>query len=293
MRVQIQPCFDRGGCREVPSSVFRSLALVAMRARRGARPAAAEASFGIEKFTATNCGRRDRRNLCGEAVATSPYSERRTGSRRNPTGRSRPNSGFTQAGGRVPFGVTDFKVNTNPKTAYPNAEPEGAPVNHVRVDVASGLATAPAAVPTCSTARIRQRRTLPGTGFYPAPTCAKATEIGSEKVTLWVAAEHRRRCRSKESFTISNSPKVSPRSTAPRSNCRLRSPPKCSKTNTSRTSKASAKHLESHTESRRGTAVLRAHSDQRQRRMGPGSQGHRRRRLPRLLRSRSQHRRFR
>ena len=88
---------------------------------------------------------------------------------KEPTRKEADEQGFTQAGGRVPFGVTDFKVNT--EGSYPNAEAGTATVvNHVRVDVATGLATSPAAVPTCSVAEFGDTEVAPGTGFYHAPT---------------------------------------------------------------------------------------------------------------------------
>ncbi len=149
-------------------------------------PAAAQAAFGIEGFTATNC-KAAASGCAGTEVPTPPPFEAPYWFPKEPTHKEAAEQGFTQAGGRVPNGVTDFKVNT--KGSYPNAEPEGAPVNHVRVDVASGLATAPAAVPTCAVAEFGDTEPLPGTGFYPAPTCATATEIGSEKVTVYVASE--------------------------------------------------------------------------------------------------------
>ncbi len=150
-------------------------------------PAAAQAAFGIEGFTATNC-KAAAKGCAGTEVPTSPPFEAPYWFPKEPTHKEAAEQGFTQAGGRVPNGVTDFKINTT--GSYPNAKPEGEPVDHVRVDVASGLATAPAAVPTCAMAEFGATEPLPGTGFYPAPTCAKATEIGSEKVTVYVKAEN-------------------------------------------------------------------------------------------------------
>ena len=91
--------------------------------------------------------------------------------------------GFVQAGGRIPYGVTDFELKT--EGAFPDLKPEGAPVNRVRVDVASGLATAPAAVPMCSAAEFGEKEALPGTGLYTASTCKAETEIGTEQVTVY------------------------------------------------------------------------------------------------------------
>ena len=65
--------------------------------------------------------------------------------------------GFTQAGGRVPFGITHFKVNTTGPVG--EQIPDGGPVTHIRTDVAPGLATNPQAVPECSKEEFGHRRT--------------------------------------------------------------------------------------------------------------------------------------
>ena len=69
---------------------------------------------------------------------------------------------------------------------FPNEAPT-AIVNHVRVDVAPGLATAPAAVPTCSEAEFGTNEPHPG--FYEEPKCNAATEIGTEQDTVWLGPE--------------------------------------------------------------------------------------------------------
>ncbi len=153
----------------------------------GVVPAAAQASFGVEGFTATNCVEEGCAGvpLDLKIPEFAPYWFPK-----EPTRQEAIEQGFVQAGGRVPFGVTDFKVNTEgvakPEEGVPNAKPQGDPVNHVRVDVASGLATSPAAVPTCSLKEFGEKEVAPGTGLYPAPTCDAETEIGKEFVTLYL-----------------------------------------------------------------------------------------------------------
>jgi hypothetical protein len=146
----------------------------------GAVPAAANAAFGVESFTATNC------KVEGCAGVESPSGFPESGpvwTPKEPTHGEAVTQGFVQAGGRVPFGVTDFKVNT--EGAYPNENPSGAPVTHVRVDVAAGLATAPVAVAPCEEFG-KELEPAPGahTGLFSAPACPES-EIGSEKVTLY------------------------------------------------------------------------------------------------------------
>ncbi len=144
-------------------------------------PAAAQAAFGIETFIATNC--KPAFEKCASTEAAGPLGTPYVFPK-EPNLTESEEQGFTQAAGHVPFGITDFIVNT--KGAFPNAAPEGAPVNHVRVDVAPGLATAPAAAPTCTLEEFGAEEALPGTGFYNAPTCSASTEIGKEKVTLYL-----------------------------------------------------------------------------------------------------------
>ena len=74
---------------------------------------AAYASFGIETFVAVNC----KVETCADHQV-GPFSEPKEP---NPT--EEKNEGFTQAGGRVPFGITDFKVNTTGRwvNRYPTA----------------------------------------------------------------------------------------------------------------------------------------------------------------------------
>ena len=152
-------------------------------------PSAAQAaSFGVERFIATNCKSEAEyagAKKCGSEESPGPLGTPYSIPKAKVTVAEAEKEGFTQAGGRVPYGITDFKVNT--EGAYPNAKPT-ATVDHVRVDVATGLATAPVAVPQCTTKEFGETEAVPGTGFYTKPACASDTEIGEEKVTLYVEA---------------------------------------------------------------------------------------------------------
>ncbi len=158
------------------------LVLVVFAVLLGALPAAAQASFGVEGFTATNC-KFGFEKCASTEVPSSPPFEAPYYFPKEPSVAEAKTQGFTQAGGRVPYGVTDFKVNT--VGTFPKAKPEGAPVSKVRVDVAAGLATSPAAVPTCSTSEFGTEA-LPKSGLFKAPECESSTEIGKEFATLYI-----------------------------------------------------------------------------------------------------------
>ncbi len=144
-------------------------------------PMAAQA-FGVETFFAGNCKVLHEHCASEESGAFlgTPYSFPKPPA----TTKEAEEEGFVQAGGRVPYGVTDFELKT--EGSFPDAKPVGgAAVNRVRVDVARGLATAPVAVPMCSAAEFGETEAVPDTGLYAAPTCKAETEIGTEQVTIY------------------------------------------------------------------------------------------------------------
>lgn len=158
--------------------VVGALALVALSA-----PAAqAATTFGVERFVATNC--KEAFEKCG-SEETAPIPFKYTRPKAEVTVAEAHEQGFTEAGGRVPNGVTDFEINTI--GTYPNAIPTGI-VNHVRVDVATGLATAPVAVPECTLAEFDENELAPGAGLYVAEP-SKCTQIGVEKITVYIGKE--------------------------------------------------------------------------------------------------------
>ncbi len=120
-------------------------------------PAAAQASFGVEKFFAANC----KTATCEPGNVTT--------------------EAFTQAGGHPPAGITDFTVNKE------GAAPSGGPVTHIRTDVAPGVSTNPQAVGECSAEQFGETEVAPGTGVFPAPTCPGSSEIGTNKVTVFTS----------------------------------------------------------------------------------------------------------
>ncbi|MEA2334740.1 MAG: hypothetical protein QOG40_1230, partial [Solirubrobacteraceae bacterium] len=141
------------------------------------------AAVGIEKFVATNC------KVEFPECAEEPGPATLFGPTKIPKEPSKAEAevqGYTQAGGHVPFGVTDFKLTTV-KTGVPLAATEAPTgiVKHIRTDVAPGLATSPAAVPQCSGAAFGETESLPGSGLFPASTCPENTLLGVNEVTVY------------------------------------------------------------------------------------------------------------
>jgi hypothetical protein len=141
----------------------------------------------IEKFVATNCEVEE----CGQENKLGPFNEPKA----EITPEEAKEEGFTQAGGRVPFGVTDFKIQTieegEPAVSpgkYPTEVPTSV-ITHLRTDVAPGLATNPFAVSQCSLAEFGVTETSPGSHLFPAPTCATAgpedTVLGTNFATVY------------------------------------------------------------------------------------------------------------
>jgi hypothetical protein len=171
-------------------------------------PAGASAAtpFGIREFVAVNC--KQAHEDCAEKTTTikweslglgpegktleETFGEQSFSQPEKPTTVTQAKTeGFMEAGGRVPFGITDFEVNT--EGSVPFAKPAGAPVTNIRTDVAAGLATSPAAVHQCSFASYDGEEHLPkavieATGFYEAPTkeCKEESEIGENRATVYV-----------------------------------------------------------------------------------------------------------
>jgi hypothetical protein len=143
-------------------------------------PAAAQAAFGIQKFVAINC--KTGFEACG-GEEISGYSFPKA-----PSKAEAEEQGYTQAGGHVPYGITDFEVNT--EGVFPNLVPSGlltqGPVSHIRTDVSTGLATNPTAVPQCTEAEFGATEAIPGTGFYEKAECKTTTRIGTNKVVVYV-----------------------------------------------------------------------------------------------------------
>jgi hypothetical protein len=157
---------------------------------------AAQAAVEIEKFVGTNC--KAAFEHCGEKTVGADIFGDPLQETVEPNLAESEEQGFRQAAGHAPFGVTDFMVKHAGDYTKGEAVPTGI-VTHVRVDVAAGLAAAPAAVPQCSSKEFGEKEAIPGTGFYAAPTCKKggpgpheigpeSTVIGEEKATVYVAA---------------------------------------------------------------------------------------------------------
>jgi hypothetical protein len=157
-------------------------ATVACTAMALAAPAAEAAGFGVERFVAANCIQSH--ESCGEEAGTTYPKE--------PTLAEAREAGYTQAAGHPPWGVTAFKVNTEGKP-FPNEVPAGigagGVVAHVRTDVAPGVSTNPVAVEECSIEEFVGKEFVPGSGFFEASKCATKTEIGEDKVVVWLGTE--------------------------------------------------------------------------------------------------------
>jgi hypothetical protein len=144
--------------------------------------AAAEVPL-VEKLVATNC----KVSTCGQVEVEPGFFEPKPVI----TKEEAVAEGFTQAGGRVPFGITDFKVLTLPEFEGKKAEYSKGTVvptlrvTHIRTDVAPGLATNPFAVERCSVAEFG-KELVPSSHLFTAPgaACAK-TEIGEQFATAY------------------------------------------------------------------------------------------------------------
>ena len=111
----------------------------------------ARAAFGVEesKFEA---------GTCFESTPTCVYS-------------SAPSLFYTQAGGHPPLGITTFEMNHRPSGL--GQEPEGN-LRNIRVDIPSGLASNPEALPRCPIAE------------FNANKCPPDTEVGTNELTVFV-----------------------------------------------------------------------------------------------------------
>jgi hypothetical protein len=139
----------------------------------------------VERLVASNCTVA----TCGQENVLGPFNDPKAAV----SVKEAEKEGFTQAGGRVPFGVTDFKVLTfsekNP-AEIPGKYPEAIPtslVTHLRTDVAAGLATNPFAVTQCSLEHFGNKEAVPGSGFYTAPNCPES-KIGTNEVTVYAGS---------------------------------------------------------------------------------------------------------
>src|SRR2546421_3922751 len=126
---------------------------------------AAQAGFGVESWFAATCNATHEN--CKKAAKPSEEVEKAH------------EEGYAQAGGHPPFGVTDFRVNTEG-----SGKPQGAPVTHIRVDVAPGLSTNPQAVPECKPEEFGTKEVAEG--LFAPPTCNPETVIGENKVEVYV-----------------------------------------------------------------------------------------------------------
>ncbi len=129
--------------------------------------------FGVEKFVAANCIE-GHENCVEEALG--PYSLPK-----EPSLAEAREGAYTQAAGHPAYGITAFKINTVGNV--PEAAPTGI-VTHVRTDVAPGVSTNPEAVGKCTMTEFEGVEVA--TGVFSPPACKPATEIGVNKVIVYV-----------------------------------------------------------------------------------------------------------
>ena len=148
-------------------------AVVCASAAVAAQGALAAEGFGVERFVAADCVQAHEK-CAEEAITTYPTEPSLS-------------EAYTQAAGHQPWGVTTFKVNT--EGSFPREAPSGiltvGPVTHVRTDVAPGVSTDPEAVAKCSFEEFG-KEALPGSGLFPEPKCSSESEIGENKVVVWL-----------------------------------------------------------------------------------------------------------
>jgi hypothetical protein len=145
---------------------FVALAVSALVVLSAAAPAVAAPEFGIEKFFAGNC--KVPFEECGEGAKEITKEEAEE-------------EGFTQAGGFVPYGVTDFTVKKKEIAAGVFAPVES--IKNLRVDVAPGVVTNPqaAGVEKCSMTSFKGIELVPG--VFSKSSCSQSTIIGKQEAT--------------------------------------------------------------------------------------------------------------
>jgi hypothetical protein len=133
-------------------------------------PVASAAGFGFSKFFAGNC--KVGFEECGKG-ANEGNKE------------SAEKEGYRQAGGFVPYGVTDFKVASSEIPAVDNGGLPGQfvpneSIKNLRVDVAPGVVTNPQAAPRCAVSDFTG--TEVEAGIFTEPKCPESSIIGKQEV---------------------------------------------------------------------------------------------------------------
>lgn len=173
------------------SSLSRVVVVVSLAVAALALPASAVAVEppAIEKFAAVNCrfgvSEGQYENCAHKVIPVElgvPFGKQFYSVTEEPTLEAAEKEGFTQAGGHVPYGITDFTLNHF--GSIPTAVPNGV-VAHIRTDVAPGLATSPAAVPKCPGGSFGSEL-VPGSHLFTAPTCSAETLIGNQQATVFL-----------------------------------------------------------------------------------------------------------
>jgi len=157
-------------------------------------PAAAQAAEapGVEAFVAVNC----KVETCAQTETDinlgPPFGEQKYVEPSSPTEKESLEEGYLQAGGHVPYGITDFSIKSTGSLPFKKPDSE---VKHIRTDVAPGLATNPFAVPQCSAKNFGREASEEafagsGLGFYGASNCA-GSEIGMQHATVFLVTNEK------------------------------------------------------------------------------------------------------
>jgi hypothetical protein len=136
-------------------------------------PSAAQAieppTFGVERLFAANC--EEGHEECGEH-AEGPK-----------TVKEAEESGFREAGGFVPFGVSDFVLKT--VEPAPGLRVPVESVKNLRFDAGPGVVTSPVAVGFCSQKNFKGEKEVepePGVHLFTESRCPASTIIGKNEV---------------------------------------------------------------------------------------------------------------
>ncbi len=129
---------------------------------------AASALGGFAKFFAGNCS--VGHQTCGEPEA-------KEGNKAEAEA-----EGFVQAGGFVPFGVTDFTVQKVEIPGNPGVFAPISSIKNLRVDVAPGVVTSPQGAGLCSIKEFTGKEVGGKPGHFTEPHCPESSVIGENKV---------------------------------------------------------------------------------------------------------------
>ena len=198
------------GYREVPMRVNARILLLAsaLVCALALSTSAAYASFGIEKFVAVNC----KVETCAQNRKYGPLRHFFEPKEETPKKRKKKKKRFTQAGGRVPFGITDFKVNTTGHACV-NRNPTAHRSRTSAPTWRPGLATNPQPLPASAPEQQFGTEELVNPVAFAPPTCSASSDHRRTTKSR-STSDGGRRARSKARSTTSNPKKATPPNSA-------------------------------------------------------------------------------